>query len=138
MLFYKCGRWNAFFLFSERISSSFFFVFFVAVTDANYSCQPLMIKTRQNSSEKRFGFLSHSIRINRQYLASDFKHNNRIRTVEKRAIWLFVVKMCNFLVCLSLPFADYRQDLKYMFSYSLRELKTNRWKLPIKLFSFIL
>ena len=57
-----------------------FFFFFFAVTDANYSCQLLMIKTRQNSSEKRFSCLSHTIRINGQYLASDFKHNNRIRT----------------------------------------------------------
>ena len=80
MVTFLCGRWNAFFLFSEIISQFFFFFWRGAVTDANYSCQPSMIKTRQHFKDiPGFGCLSHTVRINRQYLASDFKRNNRIK-----------------------------------------------------------
>ena len=42
---------------------------------------PTVIKTKDKiSSDIRFSCLSHTIRINRQYLASNFKHNNRIET----------------------------------------------------------
>ena len=79
---------------------------------------PTVIKTKDKiSSDILFSCLSHTIRINRQYLASNFKDNNRIETYCRKVSSLILCsKNLQFPCYFFFPsFADYHQGLKYFF-----------------------